>query len=310
MHSNENDSLSKLSDIIPENDKSNRRDKGKKGNRNNPIDTPRDTPRNGRGNQTQRGSSNKIFKNKCSIHKNHKWTDCRINPVNSGGNKNSNDRERSRIQEHRHNRRIQTSNPPSKSHSPSRRNNARRGRHRSSRRQENNRIRRDNPSITYSSRSSHESFRIERLDIDEDEETPKRKESYKISESKESNKEINGGEILLTIPAVQDYPKRTIICLLDSGSSSSLLNYDVANRNVKNKTRHKEVWDTKGGTFTTFAKTTILDLQLPQFTTRRNFRTEMHLFERKKDEKYDAIKGRDLMIKVEIFLDYKKEYFA
>ena len=36
----------------------------------------------------------------------------------------------------------------------------------------------------------------------------------------------------------------------------------------------------------------------------------MHLFERKKDEKYDAILGRDLMTKVEIFLDYKKECFA
>ena len=70
LHSNENDSLRKLSrkisDIIPENDE-NRRDKGKKWNRNN----NRDTPRNGKGNQTQRGSSNNTFKNECGIHKNH-----------------------------------------------------------------------------------------------------------------------------------------------------------------------------------------------------------------------------------------------
>ena len=122
--------------------------------------------------------------------------------------------------------------------------------------------------------------------------------------------EINGAEILLTIPAVQDHPKRTIICLLDSGSSSSLLNYDVANRNVKSKTRHKEVLDTQGGTLTTFAKTTISNLQLPQFTTRRNFHTEMHLFERKKGENYDGTLGRDLMTKLGIVLDYKKECFA
>ena len=86
-----------------------------------------------------------------------------------------------------------------------------RGKHRSSRRKENNRIRRDNSSTTYSSRSSHESFRIERLDTDNDEETPKRKESYKINESKEKNMEINGAEILRSIPAVQDQPKRTIL---------------------------------------------------------------------------------------------------
>ena len=143
LNSNENDSLRKisrkLSDIIPENDESNRRNKGKKGNRNNPRDTP--TPRNGRENQTQRDSSKKTFKNECGIHKNHEWADCRMNPANFGDNKNGNERGRSRRQEHRHNRRRQTSNSPAKSHSPSRRNNTRWGRHHSSRRQENNRIR-------------------------------------------------------------------------------------------------------------------------------------------------------------------------
>ena len=78
--------------------------------------------------------------------------------------------------------------------------------------------------------------------------------------------EINGAEILLTILAVHDHQKKTIFCLLDSYSSSSLLNYDV-----KSKERHKEVWDAQGGTFTTFPKTTISDLKLLQFTTRRNF---------------------------------------
>ena len=108
LHSNENDSLRelsrKLSDIIPDNDDSNRREKGKKGNINNNRDTPRDTPRNGRENQSQRGSSNKTFKNECGIHKNHEWADCRMNPANSGSNKNGNERGRGKRQEHRHNR--------------------------------------------------------------------------------------------------------------------------------------------------------------------------------------------------------------
>ena len=88
------------------------------------------------------------------------------------------------------------------------------------------------------------------------------------------------------------------------------MNYDVANRNVNEKKRHKEVWYTQGGTFTTFAKTTITNLKFPQFTTRRNFEAEFHLFERKKKSNYDAILGRDLMTKLGIVLDYKKDCFA
>ena len=120
---------------------------------------------------------------------------------------------------------------------------------------------------------------FEDSESDEDEGTLDQ-EFYKISTSNQHSKEIHDAEILLTIQAVQYYPKRTILCLLDSGFSSSFLN--------KSKKRYKEVWDTQGGSFVTFIKTIISDLQLPQFTTHRNFEAEMHLFERKKGEKYDA----------------------
>ena len=47
-----------------------------------------------------------------------------------------------------------------------------------------------------------------------------------------SNEEIedskeNGAGVCLTIPVVDDHPKETILCLFDSSSSSSLLNYGV-----------------------------------------------------------------------------------
>jgi len=279
LHSNVNDSLReltrKLSDIIPENDDSNsrRENKGKGRNQNNnPRDNPRDNPRGNGRNNNRRSSDNssKTFKNECGIHKGHEWADCRQNPNNSG-NRQNNDRGRSKRQEHRQNRQRQSSDSPSsRDETPPRR--RRRGRGKT---QENNANR--SPS-----RESHESFRIERLDTSDDEDSPKRKESFKIDDSNQDNEETNGAEILLTIPAVNDHPKRTILCLLDSGSSSSLLNYDVANRNVNEKKRHKEVWDTQGGSFTTFAKTTLSNLQFPQFTTRRNFEAELHLFEKKK----------------------------
>ena len=93
----------------PWNDEPNKRDKIREQNRrDNPRDTLRYNPRqNGRGKQPPRRSdqSNKAFKTECWIHKNHEWTDCRMNPANSGGNRQNNDRWRSRRQEHRHHRR-------------------------------------------------------------------------------------------------------------------------------------------------------------------------------------------------------------
>ena len=72
----------------------------------------------------------------------------------------------------------------------------------------------------------------------------------------------NGAEILLTIPAVEGNLNKTILYLLNSGSSSSLLNDDVTNRNVTSKERYKEVWDIQKSTFTTSAKTTLSNLKL------------------------------------------------
>lgn len=76
--------------------------------------------------------------------------------------------------------------------------------------------------------------------MDSESEKSPNKESYKINEEIEDSKENDAG-VLLTISVVDDHPKMTLYCLIDSGSSSSLFNYDVSNRNVTSKERHKEV---------------------------------------------------------------------
>ena len=76
--------------------------------------------------------------------------------------------------------------------------------------------------------------------MDSESEKSPNKESYKINEEIKDSKE-NGAGVLLTISVVDDHPKKTLYYLIDSGSSSSLFNYDVSNRNVTSKERHKEV---------------------------------------------------------------------
>ena len=55
-----------------------------------------------------------------------------------------------------------------------------------------------------------------------------------------------GANILITLPATKTAPKWTLLALFDSGTSSSLINYDKANKHKTNKVKIKTSWTTQG----------------------------------------------------------------
>ena len=62
------------------------------------------------------------------------------------------------------------------------------------------------------------------------------------------------------------------------------------------------------GDFTTKTKADVKKLVLPQFSTRRNFNTTVHLFQNEKSQ-YDIVLGRDLLTRIGLVLDYKTKVF-
>ena len=100
---------------------------------------------------------------------------------------------------------------------------------------------------------------------DEDEEI------NKITPSKSIKKKTKGAEILITIPAIGRRPKKTLLALVDIGTSASLIDHDQTSKHVTNKDKKRTAWSTQGGDFKTFAKGNLEKLQLPQFATRRIF---------------------------------------
>ena len=70
------------------------------------------------------------------------------------------------------------------------------------------------------------------------------------------------------------------------------------------------MWDTQGGVFETFATTTLEKMQLPQFTMKRNFSHTWHLFNKRKNDRYDAIIGRDLQQNLGIDVLNSKKAFS
>ena len=121
-----------------------------------------------------------------------------------------------------------------------------------------------------------------------------KQEINKITPIKSVEKTTEGAEMLLAIPAVGKRPKRTLLALVNTGTSAFLIDHDQVYKQVTDKERNKTTWSTQGGDFKTFAKGKLEKLQLPQFTTRCDFSHKFHLFEKKKSDRYDTIIGRNL----------------
>jgi len=127
--------------------------------------------------------------------------------------------------------------------------------------------------------------------------------SYKyncINEKKserENTEQTPSSEILVNLPNTKNSKKyTTYIGLVDSGSSGSLLNSSIIENDFSvEKQKNPTKWDTATGVLLTKGKVFIEALSLPQFTRQRKVSTTFYLFEKRKDDKYDIIIGRDFL---------------
>ena len=98
--------------------------------------------------------------------------------------------------------------------------------------------------------------------------------------------------------------RKNYTCLSDTGTSESMLNEKLSDENTVVKTEKKISWETKAGNFFTSKRVVIKECKLPQFTSHRKFDILFHLFKKTKEDRYDAIIGRDLLEKIGIDLLY------
>ncbi len=69
-------------------------------------------------------------------------------------------------------------------------------------------------------------------------------------------------------------------------------------------------WDTATGVLLTKGKATIEALSLPQFTRKRQVSSTFHLFDKRNDDKYDIILGRDFLQAIGLVIDYSTSQFT
>ena len=102
-------------------------------------------------------------------------------------------------------------------------------------------------------------------------------ESFCIRLTKVAEKtDSKSGEILISI--VHGVVRKNYTCLLDTGTSQSLLNEKLADEKAVVKSKKKTSWETKGENFSTSKRVIVKDCKLPQFTSHRKFDGLFHLF--------------------------------
>ena len=124
------------------------------------------------------------------------------------------------------------------------------------------------------------------------------KNTQKDRARKTGEKEAYGSEVLVGVQVVKEGSKeyRTYRGLIDTGSSSSLMNVAIARDNGIKKFNRSEIkWNTQAGQFKTHGSQIVNALKLPQFSTHRTFSSNFHMFEKKQDGRYDLILGRDIL---------------
>ena len=87
-------------------------------------------------------------------------------------------------------------------------------------------------------------------------------------------------EMLVSIPiGVGSKKNMTLLGLVDTSSSGSLtINKVVGSRCKKTEDVKSTNWETQGGDFCVNAVGLVDSVKLPQFTTKRSFGAELHLF--------------------------------
>jgi hypothetical protein len=118
-------------------------------------------------------------------------------------------------------------------------------------------------------------------------------------------------EVLVAIPMDKGSKKYvTYLGLLDTGCSSTLIDKDIINETFDiNSSVPKTKWTTQAGTFETKGTVHVENYIFPQFTSKRKVTSKCHMFKKHKDDTYDIIISRGILLEIGITICYNRVKF-
>ena len=82
--------------------------------------------------------------------------------------------------------------------------------------------------------------------------------------------------------------------LIDTRTLASIIDIAIAEDCSYTPSKKEVQWKTQAGVFVNRGQWKMHRLRLSQFSTKRNFSSKLHVFEKKKTDKYSFIIARDL----------------
>ena len=113
-------------------------------------------------------------------------------------------------------------------------------------------------------------------------------------------------EVVVEIPtANRDDPRRILRCLMDSGSSESIILDDFLGGFKKQNSKIPQRWKTKGGNFSTTTPC-VVPFYIEDFSTQKRVTWNFHVDNQTTSSKsgYDMIIGHDLLDKLGIDIKF------
>ena len=139
-------------------------------------------------------------------------------------------------------------------------------------------------------------------------------EEYNDLFSMEMNSEggvVLSAEILVSIATKSKLVFRAFRGLVDTGMSASLMDWRLLLKDQPNGGKRGKCakWTTQAGIFQTQSRVCMKKVKLPQFTTKRTFQADFHLFDRKESDQYSFILGRDVLQNIKLDVLFSKNAF-
>ena len=122
--------------------------------------------------------------------------------------------------------------------------------------------------------------------------------------------QVMSAEILVAIATKQKHVFKTYRGLVDTGTSASLMDCTLVSGGADIEKGVKcSRWKTQAGMFQTQGWLRLKKVKLPQITTKRSFQADFHLFNRKDEDQYRFILGRDVLQNIKLDILFSSNLF-
>ncbi len=121
---------------------------------------------------------------------------------------------------------------------------------------------------------------------------------------------VLSAEVLVAIASESKLVFKTFCRMVDTGMSTSLMDCKlVPGGETEMKENKSSQWKTQATTFQTQGRVRLKKVKAPQFTAKRTFQADFHLFDKRESNQYSFILGQDILQQIKLDVLFSSNVF-